>query len=380
MDSLRLASFFRRAIPVIAILWQASVGDAATTYSIVTLDVLPGGGDTYATGINDLGVVVGHSAGHVGFARPIMWDSSGVPTELWTNQVFGGIPADINNRGQVVGRYGSGSVMPLPGPGIPGGGAFIWEPTTREFRDLGDLGGVSAQATAINDAGQIAGSSQVSEGDPRAFIWDADNGMRSLGTLGGGWSFGNDINSSGQIAGYSWRADGSEHAYLWDPATGMQDLGSPGRLATRAYGLNDKADVVGVGSITAEMGGGLRWSQGQMTGIYSEAVDFSFAWDINNRGQVVGYGTGNGRLFASIWDDVNGPQILEKLVPSAIGWEFEVATAINDRGQIVGYGRLNERVRGFLLTPIPEPNSLLMAVMTSTCAVIMVMRHRPVFR
>lgn len=42
---------------------------------------------------------------------------------------------------------------------------------------------------------------------------------------------------------------------------------------------------------------------------------------------------------------------LNQLLPAGIGWELIEATDINDAGQIVGYGRFQGRIRAFLLTP-----------------------------
>jgi probable HAF family extracellular repeat protein len=369
-------------IGLIAILacGTAPAAYAAPQYNIVALDVLPGGVDSYATAINESGVVVGHSTldrtGHVGRSRPVIWNSMGEPTEMWSDQFFGGIPSGINNLGQVVGRYGSGSGIPLPGPGIPPGGAFIWDVVTRNFSDLGDLGGQNVLASGINDVGQVSGSSENSLGQPRAFIWDEVNGMREIGTLGGIWSFGNDINSSGQIAGYSWRADESEHAYIWTPFVGMNDLGPANRDGTRAFGLNDPGDVVGNGTISADLAGALLWEEDRITGLSSSEVAFSFASEVNNVGQAVGYASGNGRAYAVVWDKVLGPRHLEELITPDAGWLLEQATSINDRGQIVGYGLLNDQVRGFLLTPVPEPSSLGILAWALSCGVILTRFHR----
>jgi len=46
--------------------------------------------------------------------------------------------------------------------------------------DLGDLGGEETCAYAINDHGQVVGSSEDKYEDDHAFIWDIDNGMRNL--------------------------------------------------------------------------------------------------------------------------------------------------------------------------------------------------------
>src|SRR3989304_451607 len=112
---------------------------ATTRYNIVALDPLPGG-ESLAFGLNDRGQVVGDSRkdrkGNVGQSRPVVGDYSGVPHELWPEQLIGGSLADINNAGQIVGRYGSGSGIPLPTPGIPPGRAFYWSTDTGRV-DLG---------------------------------------------------------------------------------------------------------------------------------------------------------------------------------------------------------------------------------------------------
>ncbi len=77
----------------------------------------------------------------------------------------------------------------------------------------------------------------------------------------------------------------------------------------------------------------------------------AIAYDINDRGQVVGFSTnaaGIGRAF--LWEndvmkDLNG------LIPTDSGWVLVEARAINKRGQIVGYGRINGQAHAFLLTP-----------------------------
>ena len=42
-------------------------------------------------------------------------------------------------------------------------------------------------------------------------------------------------------------------------------------------------------------------------------------------------------------------QDLNDLIPSGSGWVLEEARAINDRGQIVGFGTFQGRTRAFLL-------------------------------
>ena len=344
--------------------WFAAAVHAAPSYSIIALDILPVasgeapfGYRSFAYALNSQGVVVGEStldtSGNIGQTRPVMWNNSNEAEELWADQNFGGKALGINDAGFVIGRYGSGSGIPQPGSGIPDGGGFIWDPTTRSFADLGDLGGQRVEATGINDLGQVVGSSENFESDPRAFIWNATGGMLDLGTLGGNTSRGTAINAIGQVIGYSTLANGSQHPFIWDATNGMRDLGtldSQGDVQSFAFAVNDGAEVVGV-----EFGsGGFIWDAA--LGIRS--IGNIVPSDINNFGQVVG-GIGMDALF---WEQDAGLRNLQDLIPSGSGWDLSGANAINDAGQIVGVGFFNDQIRGFLMTPIPEPHTGLLCM------------------
>jgi hypothetical protein len=42
------------------------------------------------------------------------------------------------------------------------------------------------------------------------------------------------------------------------------------------------------------------------------------------------------------------------------GWVLSKASGINDLGQIVGAGSINGQTHAFLMTPVPEPATLLL--------------------
>ena len=84
----------------------------------------------------------------------------------------------------------------------------------------------------------------------------------------------------------------------------------------------------------------------------------SYAADVNNNGQVVGYAVLNSVQHAFVYEN-NQMTDLNNLVDSGLGWTLNRARAVNDLGQIVGYGtNASGQIRAFLLTPIPEPSTL----------------------
>ncbi len=106
---------------------------------------------------------------------------------------------DINNNRWVVGYYV-----------LPNGGshAFFWTEETGMI-DIGTLGENNSYASAINDLGQVVGSSD-SEYSRAAFIWTAEDGMIDLNDFlpaDSEWYLlgATDINNLGQIVGHAWK-------------------------------------------------------------------------------------------------------------------------------------------------------------------------------
>jgi probable HAF family extracellular repeat protein len=188
------------------------------------------------------------------------------------------------------------------------------------LEDIGTLGGDTAEAHAVNNAGQIAGLSEISRGANHACLWDA-GGIIDLGTLGGENSVAEGINNLGQVVGASETdvADpGHEHAFLW--------------LLSAADGrVGDMHDL------------------GVLPG-----TENSKAWNIDDQGNVVGDATSaDGSLTrAFIWNAVHGMRDLNDLLVNPSGWELQSARSVNSSGAIVGHGLHDGVVRAFLLEPI----------------------------
>lgn len=92
--------------------------------------------------------------------------------------------------------------------------------------------------------------------------------------------------------------------------------------------------------------------------------DSSEARGINNHGQVVGQSYTSGQLggLAFIYADGMLTDLNQLVDGSGAEWILERANAINDLGQIVGVGRIGDERHAFLLTPIPEPTTCVLAV------------------
>jgi probable HAF family extracellular repeat protein len=352
-------------LAAVVLIIQGSVALGEVRYTLTNIGTLPGGSydpttgynnsnlGLGATGINDLGQVVGTGVTSSGLEHAFLWNSGGGIRDLGTLPGGKGSGAGgINNAGQIVGY--SYPVQPYVNQH-----AFLWT-TQGGMQDLNGSGGsINAMAAyAINESGQITGHGQPNEG-AHAFLWTVAGGVQDLGTLPG-YSYANDINEAGVVAGYS----GPEHAVIWNAGGQIQDLGTLG--GTYSYGLriNNGGEVVGTTGNTHNIKGtdhaflytpglGMR-DLGTLGGAYSEAHG------INDNEVVTGYSaTGSGSEHAFIWTASNGMQDLNDLVQTNSGWVLEDAVAVNSLGQIIGNGTGPDGLKGvFLLNPVPEPAML----------------------
>jgi probable HAF family extracellular repeat protein len=190
--------------------------------------------------------------------------------------------------------------------------------------------------------------------------------LTDLGVLPGGsdYSWASGINASGQVAGFCSAATGYR-PFLWTNGSGLQDLGDlpGGENSGEAYGINASGQVVG----TCDTPTGYRaflWTSGsgmQGLGELPGGNGNSQAIGINAGGQVVGESNSATGDSAFLWTSKSGMQDLNNLLDaSGNGWALKQADGINDRGQIVGYGVHNGVTHGFLLTPTPEPSTLVL--------------------
>ena len=196
--------------------------------TLTDLGALPNGASSATSWISDNGLIAGLSQNGLtdpitGAAetRAVLWNTGQI-TDLGTLGGNESFATGVNSQGQLVG----GAANSVP-DSFSGWGtqirAFLFQKGT--MQDLGTLGGPDALAVVINEHGQVAGISftntNPSSNCPfplttHPFLVDA-HGMHDLGTLGGSCAFPNAMNNVGQVAGDSnVTGDGALHPFLWD--------------------------------------------------------------------------------------------------------------------------------------------------------------------
>lgn len=295
-------------------------------------------------------------------------------------------PIAINNRGQILARfttpagtlvaalYSEGQWHDL-GDFVPGGlnnlGQMAGEMTTNAgiaaatytieagARVIGRLNQADTRASDINDAGLIVGHTYGRVGG-RVYSWK-DGTFTDLTMDSWDTAKSSAVNNIGQTLGWS-RTTGGD--YIWwvrRPDGTLEDLGLTG-LSSTAYDINDTGWTVGKNRFASSTTAFLRDPQGNLTdlGVLAGTYYYSTAYGINNLGQVVGEAAIASRQFHAFLYEDGQMTDLNHLLVSSSGWELTSARAINDLGQIIGVGTHNGYGTVFLLTPVPEPATLLL--------------------
>lgn len=270
-------------------LWSARTG-------LVDLGSFPPARNfSLAEGINSFGDVVGYSLHNDSTdQRGVLW-SHGTLQDLGTLPGGNNSQANgINDVGQITG-YSNGT-------GI-GEHAVIW--SKGGIHDLGTLSGGFSQGNAINIQGVVVGYSLTQDYRSHGIYWSKATGLQQLPSLSVsdfyGYALG--LNSLGQAVGAS-----GNFAVLWqnDKNRSVVSLGILSGGYSVAYGINDVGQVVG------ESGGAaFLWTQAQGMQDLDTLIPSGSGWDlgtataINVKGQITGVGLFNGQQHAFLLTPVS---------------------------------------------------------------------------
>lgn len=303
--------------------------------------------DFNATALDGRGRVVGSAQGGLAIWSP-------TATNYFGSLLPGAEALAVNNGGTVV--------------GLSGASAFIF--ANGGFSTIG-LPGLGTWATAVNDAGQVAGFISDGMGAGSAFLYQ-DGGFNALGGLGGMLSVANAINNRGHAAGFASLApdgddwpDPARHAVIYRDNNGF-DLGTLGGRISEANDINDAGFVAGWSELADGFGERpflFAPDNGQMIDLGSLGGVFGRANALNNAGTVVGLsdiGGANGVDYRAFVFGTDGMSDLNGLVGELGDWRLVNATDINDAGQILAracHGASGEcrAVRLDVVTSVPEP-------------------------
>ncbi len=188
----------------------------------------------------------------------------------------------------------------------------------------------------LNDVGTVTGEALLDD-DYRQhlFRWSSDTGIEDLGALVlPGQSGGHDINNSGQIAAWTTISNGDVRAAIWTEASGFTPLL---QFDWQFAPINDLGWIGGHLISGPHYDAAAIWRPGigyTILGDLPGGERYAFPTAINNAGTVCGRGTDADNVMrAFIWDAVNG---LRAMPTMPNGARASTATGINNLGQIVG--------------------------------------------
>ncbi|MBO9661822.1 hypothetical protein [Dokdonella sp.] len=352
--------FLPRLLPaVLAAAFGADAVAGAPMYHLTVLGV-PGGSVVQAADINDVGQIVGRYMDADFNGRAVLWDADGTAHPLGVPGAGDIYAYALNNQGQIVGVF-LDYVNPVAG--------LLWTAAAPDQSiRLSDDPNINISPNDINDAGVVVGGFGV-PAQERAFVWTAEGGLVDYGVQDPTVEFQQarwlGVNESGKLVGY-WNVHSST-IHATGGQVGTPAVNSLGAMSEEFPSLptavNAAGTAVGLGLAveTPNLVPVVFGADGSFTEIPGAVLDQEngCASAINDAGVIVGsagIGTASGCVPGlKIWVYRDGVaydlyEVVDDHGPFA---RFQKAAAINADGVIVGFGRdADEGIAAFMLTPI----------------------------
>lgn len=297
----------------------------ASHYRIVAIGIVP-------SAINDEGLIAGSSTNR----KAAFWSESTGMKEVPLPPGFRSAEATaLNNKGDLAGAVGDTASGKRR--------AFLYRGGKTTL-----LPGVQGKATAMNDAGAIAGEAALGGKQISAAVLWRNESPASLGGCCGGTVTA--LNNRGEAAGQVYDERGNYTAFRWDAGRGMERIGPPD-VYSSAVTMNNKGHILIQEYAKQAV---YLYSEGKLKPITLSPKFASRLRGINDCDAVVGsYGPFADADHAFIWDPTAGFRDLNDLIDASSGWKLEAATGINNRGEVVGWGDFkHEENQWFLLIPV----------------------------
>lgn len=364
----KVRAFFKSITTALLVAATQGTLRAAPSYNFVDLGTL-GGSMSVAYGINDHGQIVGASTLADGTQRAFSYLPGNGMTDIGTLGGATSIAYDVNNLGQITGAADTSFSSSDPSVYPRSSEAFLY--SNGVMTGLGGLefttSGSSDQTyqynsvgRAINNLGQVTGQGQYDDlmgtSGTRALLFQ-NGSVQALslptGNLTLTFGDGVGINDAGAVVGSS-----VNQPFLYDGSI-MSSLTSL-QTASMSYlsvsDINQSGMMVGTVLVNS-LPQAFTYHNGQLEILPSPTVlSIAFAYALNDVGQVVGN--------EFLWDQGEFYR-LNDITQGLNGFHISNAENINNLGQIVGFGTTSDgSTHAFMLSPVvvPEPSSLLMLV------------------